>query len=269
MSFGFAEGRFSTFVLREAHPMKHDAQPELELPRSAPPGVVITIAGNNEASIWGAVNVGERLVVQIAWSPEGRILHEKYFDRVGRAHGVERQRDDDGHVIWCAQWVHGLMHGSVMMLDRAGRPVVVTPFVRGRGMDIWLNDCGDIVEVREMADGVPHGFVRWGEPTLPWEEEHFSRGKRHGVFRRWTEREALDAGFPEFYVNDECVSQAQYVSAQQTDDSLPAYSEQDDARDRVMPALVHQALQEAKTLAQGFDLDEYLRDADCAIAWDD
>jgi hypothetical protein len=154
-----------------------------------------------------------------------------------------------------------------MMLDDRGRPLSVSQFVEGRGFDVWMGGCDEgISEIRQLVDGTPHGLTRWGDPSRPWEEEHFFEGRRHGIFRCWDD-DVLEKGFPKFFVNDKRVSREEYELARQTDAELPAYREQDDDNAREMPAAVVEALREAEALAPSFDLDAYLRAAEQAIDW--
>jgi hypothetical protein len=233
----------------------------LERPSWIGPESRIVVNGENEASMWGEALEGGRRRVQLTWSPEGRLLHEKPFDAAGAAHGVEIQRGESGEVVWCARWVHGVMHGPVVQFDERGRPVVVTRFERGRGTDIWMS-CGKVTEVREMVDGVPHGLVRWGAPRRPWEEGHFSRGERHGIFREWQMDDgSLRAGSPSFYVRGAPVSREQYEVARSEDDSLPCYRARDDANERATPPSVREALRRARHLRSELAIVERARRA--------
>jgi hypothetical protein len=207
----------------------------------------IVVKGENEASRWGEALRGDRRLAQLTWSPEGRLLYEKPFDAEGGVHGIEIERSDSGEVVWCARWVHGVMHGPAMQFDERGRPVVVTRFEHGRGTDIWMSG-GKVTEVREMAEGVPHGLVRWGAPRRPWEEGHFSRGERHGIFREWESDGSLRAGFPRYYVRDTPVPRHQYELERAKDGSLPQYRARDDANRRPMPPSVRDALDRARCL---------------------
>lgn len=218
----------------------------------------LIINGKNDASVWGEARIGNRRLAQLTWSPDGRLLYEKPFDADEKAHGIETERDDSGRVVWCARWVHGSMHGPVIQFDHRGRPIVVTYFVHGRGTDIWVN-CGKVTEFREMQGGVPHGFVRWGDPRKPWEEGHFSHGQRHGIFREWESDGTLRAGFPHYYVKDILVSRGAYDVASSEDKSLPKYNVRDDFNRRAMPQAVREALARAKTLRRELALVEQVQ----------
>jgi len=232
----------------------------LERPDWLPARASIVVTGRNNASARGEARTGKRPLAQLTWSLEGRLLYEKPLDPSGRAHGIETERDDAGRVIWCARWVHGLMHGPAIQFDAQGRPIVVTEFVRGRGVDIWVS-CGKVTEVREMAEGVPHGLVRWGNPARPWEEEHFFHGQRHGVFRQWEPDGSLRKGYPHFYLRDTRVSRRKYEAARAKDESLPEYRATDDSNRRTIPQVVREALERARRLASELALLEHARSA--------
>ena len=231
-----------------------------ERPPWVPARAVLVRNGGNNVSVWGEARVGDRLLGQVTWSPEGRLRYEKPFDAAGSPHGVETEYGDSGQIVWCARWVHGLMHGPAIQFDGQARPIVVIQFVRGRGADIWMN-CGAVSEYRELAAGVPHGLERWGDPRRPWEEGRWSRGKRHGIFRRWSEDGALCKGFPSYYVNDAAVSRRAYEVARAEDGELPAYDARDDVNKRPMPPAVREAIDGAKRLRQEFALVERAREA--------
>jgi hypothetical protein len=190
---------------------------------------------------------GTRRRARLIWSRDGRLMHEQPLDPQGLPHGIEIERDDSGAAVWCATWVHGSMHGPVMHFDERGVPVLVTLFVRGRGTDLWMN-CGQVSEVRELVDGVPHGVVRWGHPRAPSEEGHFVRGRRHGIFREWESDGTLRKGFPRFYLDDTRVSRRAYEAAQTADSSLRPYDAREDSNERVTPPAVRDAFARARSL---------------------
>jgi antitoxin component YwqK of YwqJK toxin-antitoxin module len=229
---------------------------QLQVPSWCSSEIVLKINGKNDASVWGEAAVDGRVVAQLAWSPEGKLLHEKAFGPDGRPNGLEIQYDGAGRVIWCARWVAGEMHGMAMQFDDEGLPVIATPFVHGDGVDVWIA-CGEVSEVRATHNGIPHGLVRWGNPTKPDEEGYFANGKRHGIFRCW-EGDVMESGYPAFYVNDNQVSEDRYRAACDVDCSLPPYNESEDTNERSMPASVRDALDRASLLRNGFSLASYL-----------
>jgi hypothetical protein len=213
--------------------------------------------------MWGEARLGRRRLAQLLWTGDGQLRHEKPLDAEGRGHGLEIQRDDLGKIAWCAEWAHGKQHGLVIQFGPRGRPLLVTEFVRGRGADIWISGCDGrtrtaVTEVRELVDGRLNGWVRWGSPRRPWDEEHFVHGERHGIFRRWEEG-SLCKGYPRFYVKDVRVSRRAYEAAQTSDATLPRYFEQDNVNVRALPAVVRDALARAKALRRALTVVEQVR----------
>jgi hypothetical protein len=219
----------------------------LECPEWLPARARIVVTRRTEGSIQGEARLGRRRLAQLLWTPDGQLGWEQPLGKNGKPHGIEVERDDDGRVTWCAQWVNGQMHGPVMQFDARGLPMMVTDFVRGRGIDIWIGG-RQVAEIREMADGRLHGIVRWGDPRKPSSEERFFHGERHGIFREWEPDGRLRSRFPQYYVNDRLVSLTRYKSAQAKDESLPPYCEEDDANQRPMPEVVRDALKRARSL---------------------
>jgi hypothetical protein len=235
----------------------NENQPILQLPPGGHGETTLKVNGRNSASLWGEAIVHGRVVAELVWSPEGTLIREKPFAADGQASGLEVEYDESGRVRWLAHWVAGEMHGTAMQLDANGLPLVVTEFVHGLGIDVWMS-CGDVSEVRTTFNGIPDGLVRWGDPTRPDEEEHFVRGKRHGIFRSW-QRDKMRAGYPMFYVDDLEVTREAYLAACAADCTLPPYDESDDANDRSMPPGVRDGVERAQQLRSGFSLDSYLQ----------
>ncbi|WP_224247410.1 toxin-antitoxin system YwqK family antitoxin [Hyalangium gracile] len=204
---------------------------ELVWPEGVPRTARYEEFGRNAASVWGQL-IHDEGSAHIAWSPEGNVLSERYFDDKGRAHGLEVSRHDDGTVAWQVPWVRGRMHGLARQFDESGRELLRTRFVRGTGVDLWVS-CGGITELREHRDNLLHGVERWGHPLLPYEENHFLLGKRAGVFRRWN-GPRLEKGYPRYFIDDEQVSRAEYLRARRTRPALPPARRQDDRRERPM-----------------------------------
>ena len=232
----------------------------LELPAWLPAAARVVLEDVSESSMRGKAYVGRRAVARLVWMRDGQLMHEQRLDAKGKAHGLEIERDEPGEIQWCAQWVHGRQHGLTLLFDRRGRPLLVTEFVRGRGTDIWMGcgPAGQVSEVRGMLDGQLHGLLRWGNPQRPWEEEHYWRGKRHGIFRTWKD-DKLVRGFPRFFVNDEHVARRAYDAAQAEDASLPRYDKRDNINRRPMPPVVRDALARAKALRRTLGLVDQLR----------
>ncbi len=199
------------------------------LPPHIPAGARFEEVLRNEACVQGEFFYdGGR--AQIAWSRAGNVLSERYFDRVGRAHGMEVSRFESGAVEWQVPWVRGQMHGLARQFGPGGEELSRSRFVRGAGVDVWI-DNGAVSEVRELRNSVLHGVERWGHPLHPYEEGHYLRGKRSGVFRRWAGAK-LEKGYPKYFLDDDEVDRARYVSACRRNSELPPDLRKDDARER-------------------------------------
>lgn len=231
---------------------------ELQRPNWISKGARIIVKGRNENGLWGEALAGSRRLAKLNWSADGKLLHEMQLDDAGRGHGFETERDHCSRIIWCAQWVHGAIHGPVMQFDEDGRPVSVTHFVRGSGTDIWIT-CGKVSEIREIQKGKLHGLMRWGDPERPRDEGYFVRGKRHGIFREWKPDGKLRPRFPHFYLSDEKVTRTVYERARSKDPSLIDYDPRDDSNRRTTPSVVQMALKEARYLRGDLTLLEHVR----------
>lgn len=200
-------------------------------PECVPRSAEFSESGRNEGCIWGQFSYhGGK--AQLAWSLKGNVLSERYFDAKGLGCGIEVTRHDDGTVEWQVPWVHGHMHGIARQFDWSGRELLRTRFIHGSGVDLWVNG-NDVVELREYEESVPHGVVRWGHPLLPYEEDHYIRGKRAGIFRYWIGSQ-MEKGCPKYFIDDEEVSRAKYLRTRKARPELPAYRPQDDERERPM-----------------------------------
>jgi hypothetical protein len=232
--------------------MARSTLPSLEIPIWLSPGVTLVVTRHDRDSVSGEARSGRRRLARFLWTTGGLLQHETPLDARGREHGLQIERDDEGKIAWCAQWSHGKQHGLTMQLGRGGRPLLVTEFVRGRGTDIWTSGCAGpahagVSEVRELADDRLNGWIRWGNPRRPWEEEHYRRGERHGITRVWKDNE-LSAGYPQFFVRGVRVSRRAYRAAEAADPTLPRYLEQDNVNARPLPEVVRAALARAKEL---------------------
>lgn len=190
-----------------------------------------TETGRNEGSVSGDLlyDAGK---MHVAWSLGGAVLSECPFDRRGLRHGLELSRHENGAVEWQVPWVRGSMHGLAQQFDQDGRVLYRSRFNRGTGVDLWVQG-SEIVEFREIEDNERHGLERWGHPRLPYEEAFYLRGKRAGVFRRWTGAD-MEGGYPKFFVDDEEVSKTEYSRARRRREELPAYSPVENGRARPM-----------------------------------
>jgi hypothetical protein len=152
-----------------------------ERPAWISPRARIVVERQDEWSVLGEARLGSRPVARLVWRRDGQLVSAQQLDADGRGHGLEIERHA-GRTTWCAQWVHGKQHGLAIQLDDRGRALSASRFVHGRGTDIWMSNCGKVSEVRETQDGHLHGWVCWGDPEQPGEEEHYCQGQRHGIF---------------------------------------------------------------------------------------
>ena len=183
----------------------------------------------NDVCVQGEFIYDERRA-QVAWSRAGNVLSERYFDSSGRAHGMEVSRFENGSVQWQVPWVRGQLHGLARQFSPYGEELSRSRFVRGVGLDVWI-DQGTVSEIRELRESMPHGIERWGHPLYPYEEGHYLRGKRSGVFRRWVQGR-LERGYPKYFLDDVEVNRAQYMRACARNSELPNDLRKDDLRER-------------------------------------
>jgi hypothetical protein len=124
------------------------------------------------------------------------------------------------------------MNGLARQFDEDGRALYRCRFDAGTGVDLWVQG-NELVEFREIANNGRHGLERWGHPRLPYEESHFLRGLRAGVFRRWV-GSALEPGYPKFFADDEEVSKKDYLRLRRRRPELPAFLPAQDRRQRLL-----------------------------------
>jgi hypothetical protein len=208
----------------------------LQRPERAPRGVTISATDRRGISIRGEIHLSGVRLAQVSWNLAGRLTSEKFFDAHGRPHGLERELSERGNVVWQVPWVHGSMHGLARQFDASGRCIMKSRFTRGVGVDVFCGPLG-ISEFRELANSARNGFERWGAPELPTWEGCFMHGKRHGVFRQWSE-ERLESGYPVYYLDDQVVTQTRYRAAQRVRTELPRDLRREDARKRARPAFL-------------------------------
>lgn len=207
------------------------------LPLGIPIDALFVEARRNEGCIQGQFFYGGRKA-QVAWSRAGRLLSERYFNRDGRAHGMEVSRFENGSIEWQVRWVSGQMHGLARQFSVKGRPLSRSRFQKGKGLDVWITN-GELSELRELHGSVPHGVERWGDPSYPEEEGHYLNGKRAGIFRRWRGVH-LEKGFPQYFVDGDEVSRAKYLRERLRNPKLPPDRRKDDSRTRPLhPGLKH------------------------------
>jgi hypothetical protein len=205
-------------------------------PEGVPRGATFHEVGRDAGHVWGQFSyvsgkarVSWALKEDVFFTP-GNICTERYFNRDGVTHGLDLSRHKDGSLEWQLPWVRGRMHGIARQFDEHGRELLRTRFVQGSGVDLWANGT-EITELRVHRNNHRHGVERWGHPLLPYEENYFLEGRRAGVFRRW-DGLALEKGYPQYFVDDEEVTRAEYVRARRRHPELPRDDRADDERAR-------------------------------------
>lgn len=199
----------------------------LGVPTYAPAGAVVVVVDRRGTSIRGELRHGDRLLAQVAWNADGKLVWEKRMDSRGRAHGLEREFDDGGRAVWQVPWRHGLVHGTSRMFASDGRCIAESKFVDGVGVDLFLDESG-ACEYREMAAGLRHGFERWAKSSGLVREGHYKHGARNGVFREWLNG-VLEGGYPKYFVDDVEVSGGAYRNRRKRSQELPTDQRADDS----------------------------------------
>lgn len=211
----------------------------LQWPEGVPPNAQFEMIRSDGRTLWGLLRHG-RSAARVTWALKDDAFHRagtlmlvSRLDREGRRHGLETEHLGDGAVQWRVPWVRGQLHGVARQLDENGKTLVRSRFVHGTGADVWVSHCGrwGVSEVREMRDSQPHGVTLWGHPRLPWDEEFYVRGLRSGVFRRWKGL-ALEPGYPQYFLDGQQVSRAEYARARRRRPELVRDRRADDARPR-------------------------------------
>ncbi len=210
--------------------------PRLQRPSSAPRDARVVVIDRVGVSIRGELEEAGVRLTQLTWDLRGRLTWEKPFDREGRAHGLERELDG-GRVSWQVPWSRGTMHGLARQFDATGRCVMRSRFVRGRGVDVFCDVVEGVVAIAELReiDETLHGLERWGPPDRPYEEGHYARGQRHGVFRRWR-KDVLEIDYPRYFVNGVQTSRDAYRRQRRRMPELPADRRRDDHPVRPLPS---------------------------------
>jgi hypothetical protein len=178
---------------------------------------------------------------------EGRLISEIPLKN-GLRHGVEREWDADGSLLFETYYVDGLEDGvAKQYLD--GRLIGTYRMDHGTGVDLWRSHDGTLSEERWMKDGYRDGFERWwnGDNHTVRNESHFKRGMEHGIFRQWNKQGRLQRGYPQYYVDGTRVQKRQYLKACATDPSLPPFHEGENRPSRKLPVEYIDQLAEAQT----------------------
>ena len=168
----------------------------------------------------------------------GRIAQETPMLN-GVKHGTEYFWNDDGSLDFAEPFVNGKMHGTCRQWDWDGLLIGTYEIVNGTGIDVWRHREPDgtigVSETHPLVDGWIHGLDQWwSNDHEVYEETHYVRGKKHGIYRHWTDGR-LDDDCPKFWVNDEEVSREDYLRAAGEDPTLPPLRPEDDDPTRKLP----------------------------------
>lgn len=82
------------------------------------------------------------------------------------AHGyrLEYHEEPAGAVSYAEPFVRGRVHGLAKQFDVDGRLMMVSPFVRGTGMDFWCDEAGRLLEAHPIVNSRISGSDRWWNP---------------------------------------------------------------------------------------------------------
>jgi antitoxin component YwqK of YwqJK toxin-antitoxin module len=188
--------------------------------------------------------VDGQLVGSRFWDDDGYLSLERPCNKDGLTHGVEYSWYFDGVLTSAAPWVNGKPHGVAKQWSQSGKLVGSYKMTHGTGIDLFWNAiCGVdaagyyLSEVHYMQDGQFHGYTwRFNDDRASvWWEEHYVRGLRHGIERRWNEHGRLSRGFPRYFVDGKRVDKRKYLRAAAADPSLPRFRAKDNSPARKFP----------------------------------
>ena len=169
-----------------------------------------------------------------------RVLETPLKDEL--KHGWEVTWNDEGKLLLVEPYVNGKIHGTAKQYGRGGNVIGTYTFAHGTGFDVWRQENDDktifVSEIHSLRDGVPHGYEwHFTSPTQDlWHERTWYMGMLQGIERSWNSKGRLRGGYPMFYVSNQGVSRQKYLKLARTDQTLPAYREEDDLPDRIFPA---------------------------------
>lgn len=134
-------------------------------------------------------------------------------------------------------FVAGKVHGLAKQFDVHGHLMMVSPFVRGSGVDFWCDEEGRLAEEHPLVDGTPSGCHRWWnqDGKSVYSETQYRDGLQHGVSREWSSGK-LGSGFPKFFLAGKPVSRRRYLDAGARDSSIPPYRLEEDRPHRKVPS---------------------------------
>ena len=185
--------------------------------------------------------VGKRLVGRREWNSAGTLVMEHGI-RNGKTYGLARYWHDNGQLSQEAPYANGKEQGVARQYDDRGKLVGTYRMNHGTGLDLWYCDTapqrGQLSEERYYKDGMLDGFERWWLDTKRvWEESHFRKNQKHGIFRQWTVSGALRRGYPQYFIADQRVTKRNYQQACRVDPTLPKFVDAENRPDRKPPKL--------------------------------
>jgi antitoxin component YwqK of YwqJK toxin-antitoxin module len=191
-------------------------------------------------------------VVGVRWFDEGGAMDSDTPFKNGVIHGTQYWFDNhfDGtlRVAFAEPYRSGLAHGTAKQWD-GEKPIGTYTMKRGTGLDLWRHRSFEsngyhLTEARYLKDGMRHGFEWWlneDQETIR-EENHYWKDLQHGIQREWNSKGRLMRGYPRYWVNNERVSNRQYLRARAKDCNLPSFREADNLPQRKFPSEVLAAI---------------------------
>ncbi len=190
-----------------------------------------------------------QLVGYRCYDDKGRLQIETPL-RDGKKHGREIYWNEDGTLDLIEPHFEGKMHGTAKQYHN-GRVTGTYKMVHGTGYDVWRDQIANgplyVSEIHSMRNGSMHGFEWWlnEDHRSVHEEKHWYEGKLHGVARFWVGNK-LRRSYPKYWMQDEAVTQRQYVRAAQKDPTLPPFRVKDNSPRRDFPLEIRRLLRPVK-----------------------
>jgi len=133
------------------------------------------------------------LISSCGTGPTGPVYDLKGFDTESVGNGIEfaEYRDQEGNLLVKGQLVDGVRNGTwVTYHDNSNKIKKLTTYLQGHknGIEITLNDRGQIESREEFKNDVLHGLkatYTFGHPT---EETTYKDGQFHGPFAIYSNR---------------------------------------------------------------------------------
>lgn len=182
--------------------------------------------------------VGRKMIGGRLWWEHGQTVFLEYGLKDGKKHGNELQFHEDGLLLSVEPYRNGKAHGKAIQFATNGSVLIYYLMRNGVGMDLWCDDDGNLSEEHYYPANGELGYNRWWNEDNKsiWREESWLNGLGwHGILRDWNGKGRLCRGFPQFYVNGERLTKRQYLSAGESDLSIPPYVPEQDQPYRTLP----------------------------------